>query len=127
PFNNVTLTVGGPAIYGYQWKLDNGAYSALVNVTNPLTPNAVIPPINLTNLSNGAHQVSVIIKNDAGVFQSSNQATLSKVFTVNTAIAGRVRINEVLADNVSALNNAGTNPDAIELYNDGKGTIDLSD
>ena len=127
PFNNVTLTVGGPAIYGYQWKLDNGAYSALVNVTNPMTANAVIPPIVLTGLSNGPHQVSVIIKNDAGVFQSSNQATLSKVFTVNTAIAGRVRINEVMADNVSALNNAGTNPDAIELYNDGQGTIDLSD
>lgn len=125
PFNTATLTVGGPAIIGYQWKLDNGAYSATVNVTNPLTANAVIPPIVLSGLSNGPHTVSVIGINDAGVLQT--QATVSKTWTVNTALAGRVRINEVLADNVSALANGSTHPDAIELYNDGKGTIDLSD
>ena len=127
PFNSATLTVGGPGILGYQWKLDNGAYSAMVNVTNPLTANAVIPPILLSGLANGAHTVSVIALNDAGVLQDIAKATISKTWTVNTALAGRVRINEILADNVTALANGATHPDAIELYNDGKGTIDLSD
>lgn len=125
PFNNLTLTVGGPAIFGYRWKLDGGAYSATVNVTNPMTANAVIPPINLTNLANGPHTVSIQVLNDAGVFQTTT--TTSKVFTVNTALAGHVRLNEIIADNVNAFANGSTHPDAIELYNDGKGTIDLSD
>lgn len=125
PFNTATLTVGGPAIIGYQWKLDNGAYGATVNVTNALTSSAVIPPIVLSGLANGPHTVSVIAVNDAGVLQT--QATVSKTWTVNTALAGRVRINEILADNVGAFANGSTHPDAIELYNDGKGTIDLSD
>jgi hypothetical protein len=127
PFNTATMTVGGPAILAYQWRLDNGAWSAPVNVTNPLSNNPTIPNIALSNLANGTHRVSVVVQNSAGIWQATNQATLSGVWTVNATILGRVRINEVLADNDGALTNGTTTPDAIELYNDGKGTIDLSD
>lgn len=123
--NNATITVGGPGIFGYEWKLDNGAYSGLVSVSNPLTANAVIPPINLTNLANGTHTISVIALNDAGVLQSQSAPT-TKTWTVNTALGGNVRINEVLADNQTVLANGGTHPDVIELYNSGDASVDLS-
>jgi hypothetical protein len=122
-----TLTVGGPAIYAYQWRLDGGAWSAVVNVTNPLTASAVIPPIVLSGLGNGAHTVSVVVQNDAGVWQSQSTPTVSKTWTVNTAIGAHVRINEILADNQTVLANGSTHPDVIELYNDGNATADLGD
>lgn len=125
--NSATLTVGGPSILGYQYRLDNGAWSAFIPVTNPLTANAVIPPIVLSNLSNGPHIVSVIARNDVGLFQPMTSATISKTWTVNTALPPHIRINEVLANNSGALNNGGAFPDAIELYNDSSVAVDLSD
>jgi hypothetical protein len=122
-----TLTVGGPAIYAYQWRLDNGAWSGIVNVTNPATPSTVIPPIVLSGLANGAHTISVVALNDAGVWQSQSAPTISKTWTVNTALGAHVRINEVLADNQTVLANGATHPDVIELYNDGNATADLTD
>jgi hypothetical protein len=124
---NATLTVGGPAIYAYQWRLDNGPWSAVVNVNNPATPNTVIPPIVLSGLSNGTHTVSVVAQNDAGVWQSQSSPTISKTWTVDNSLGARVRINEVLADNQTVLANGGAHPDVIELYNDGNATADLSD
>jgi len=121
-----TLTVGGPAIYAYQWRLDGGAWSAIVNVTNPATPGAVIPPIVLSGLSNGSHTVSVVAQNDAGIWQSQTSPTVSKTWTVNSALGGQVQINEVLADNQTVLANGGTHPDVIELYNSGNAALDLS-
>ncbi|HEY7119998.1 MAG TPA: lamin tail domain-containing protein, partial [Tepidisphaeraceae bacterium] len=125
PNNSATITVGGAGIFAYQYKLDSGAWSAAVNVTNPLTNSPVIPPIVLSGLANGQHTISVVYQNDAGAWQSQSTPT-TKTWTVNTAIQGRVRINEILADNQTAVNNAGTHPDVIELYNDGKATLDLS-
>ncbi len=57
--------------------------------------------------------------------------THSATWTVNTALAPHMRINEVLADNVTAVPYGTapnvTYPDVAELYNDGQGTKDLSD
>jgi hypothetical protein len=71
--------------------------------------------------------VYVVAQDSAGAWQSQSAPTASKTWTVNSAIAGRVRINEVIADNQTVLDNAGTRPDVIELYNDGTSAIDLSD
>jgi len=96
-------------------------------VTNPATPGAVIPPILLSGLANGAHTISVVAQNDAGVWQSQSAPTVSKTWTVNAALGAHVRINEVLADNQTVLANGGTHPDVIELFNNGNATADLSD
>src|SRR5205814_1128873 len=69
--------------------------------------------------------VSVIGRNATGIYQATSNATASKTWVVNTALP-RVRLNEVLARNDSAVNHNGTFPDVIELYNEGATTVDLS-
>src|SRR5205823_732415 len=52
----------------FKWKLDNGAWSAEIPVTNnsPFTNPATI---SLSGLANGPHTVYVTGKNDAGYYQ----------------------------------------------------------
>ena len=71
-------------------------------------------PVELTGLAAGDYTVYVIGKNSAGVWQAEADATASKTWTVDPALA-RVRINEVLASNDSAVDHLGTFPDMIEL------------
>ena len=59
-----------------------------------------------------------------GVWQASSDATVVQ-WIVNTALPA-VRLNEVLAQNVAALNHNGTFPDAVELFNEGSSTVDLA-
>ncbi len=115
----------GSGFTHYQWRLDAGAWS-------DETPMAT--PISLTNLANGAHHVEVIGRNDAGWYQNDPAlgadavVTSSGTWTVDTGYmppAGHVRLNEILARNVSAFANAGTFPDAVELFNDGGQPLDL--
>ncbi len=120
---SATITVGGPGIVSYKYKLNNGAYSAE-------TPIAT--PISLTNLANGSYTVSVLGKTDAGTWQDDPIAfplntgpAVSRTWTVNTA-PPTLRINELIADNATAVNDSGQFPDIIELYNDGSGNADLS-
>ena len=50
---------------------------------------------------------------------------MSKVWVVNVTLP-TVRLNEVLAQNNTAVNHAGTFPDVIELYNEGVSALDLA-
>ena len=111
-----TLNVGGPAVVGYQYRLNNGSWSAE-------TP--VATPIQLAGLANGTYTVYVVGKNTAGVWQSQSTPAASKTWTVNTSLA-RVRINEVLAINSTAAMHGTTYPDMIELISDGVAAVDLS-
>jgi hypothetical protein len=116
PFANATLTVGGSNVVSYRFKLNNGAYGAE-------TP--VVTPISLAGLANGStNTVFVIGKSSAGAWQSINTPTISATWIVNTATPA-VRLNEVLAQNNTALNHAGTFPDVIELFNEGGSPVNI--
>ena len=115
PFRSATLTVGGSNVVSYRFSLNGAAYSA---------ETAIATPINLSLLPNGTNTVAVIGKGTNGVFQSFSNATIVS-WVVNTNIPA-VRLNEVLARNVAAFNHFGTFPDAIELFNEGATTVDIS-
>ncbi len=116
PFTTATLTVGGSNVVSYRFKLNNGAYGA---------ETAVATAISLASLANNStNTVSVIGKSAAGAWQSTNSPTVTAAWIVSTATPA-VRLNEVLAQNVSALNHAGTFPDVIELFNEGGSPVNI--
>lgn len=78
----------------------------------------------VTGLSNGTYTVQAVRKNAIGVWQSTNQPT-SVTWTVDTGRRYLV-INELLADNVSAVPVDDSTPDLIELYNGSAIALDLS-
>jgi len=134
-FNWGTWPPQGWGWTAYKWKLDNGAFSAEIPVTNNL-PFTTLPTITVSNLSNGPHTVFVTGKNDAGSYQDDPfvytptsgvpaHVTASRTWTVNTSFASLL-INEVLAKNSTVLTNGTSTPDLVELYNAGGSTIDLS-
>ena len=117
PLDSALLNIGGPGILTYRYSLDGGDFG-------PET--AITTPISLSGLAPGEHQVALIGKNSAGVWQKESEATFSAAWTVDPAAPG-VRINELLAANVSAhALPDGSYPDVIELYNASGTGIDLS-
>jgi hypothetical protein len=116
PETTATLSVGGPGLTHYQFRLNGGAWSADV---------AIAEPINLQGLANGSQQVEVVGRNSAGRLQEFADATQSLPWTVQpTSVA--VEINEVLADNAGALPLGDTLPDYIELHNHGATPANLA-
>ncbi len=116
PAPQATLTVGGPGITHYRYRVNNGAYS--------VNEYAAATPITLSGLANGSYTVRVIGKNSAGVWQSTNAETVSRAWIVD-ANAPALRLNELLASNDSAVNHNGTSPDVVELFNVAGITKDL--
>ncbi len=111
-----TLTIGGPGIVSYRYRMNSGPWSAEVPITTPLVPSG---------LADGSYTVYITGKNDAGVWQDSGHPTASRTWTVNHA-AAKIRINEILALNSTAFAHDGTYPDAVELYNVGGTGINLA-
>jgi hypothetical protein len=75
-----TLTIGGPGIWAYRWRLNGGAWSADI----PLVSAAVLaggplradmfdqaPPVTLTNLPDGLQNLEVLGRNSAGIWQET--------------------------------------------------------
>ena len=112
-----TLTVGGPGITHYRYRLNDGEFS---------TETPIESPIELTALADGTYTVHVIGKDLLGVWQAESDATASLTWTVDATLA-RLVINEVLASNDVAFEIEGSHPDFIELFNDGPDPIDLND
>jgi len=115
PLTGATLTIGDADIVSYRRSIDGAAYGAETPVATPIA---------LSGLANGTHTIAVIGKNSTGSWQEQSNATV-RTWIVNTAWPA-VRLNEVLARNVAAFNHSGTFPDAIELFNEGSASVDLS-
>jgi hypothetical protein len=109
---DATLAVGGPGITHYMYRLNSGPWSDELPVD---------VPIELSNLLNGqAYTVYVTGRNSAGFWQSADNPTVSRTWIVDTSYS-KLIINEVLA------HTHGADPDLIELYYDGPGSLDLSE
>lgn len=127
---DATLTVGGPAITDYKYRLmDNDGW---VDDWSGEIP--VATPISLTGLTDGlTYTVYVLGKNTEGLWPGDLNNLLpadpagnaSRSWTVNTTCQHLV-INEVLAGNRTAVDHEGSYPDIIELYYNGPATLDLS-
>jgi hypothetical protein len=110
---NATLEVGGPGITHYKYSVNNpaGPWSEELSVDTP---------IELDNLINGnSYTVYAIGKNSAGVWQSLDNPTVSKTWTIDVTHSELV-INEILA------NTLDPEPDMIELFYDGSTPLDLA-
>lgn len=107
----------------YRWRLKQGSWSAETPIESP---------ISLSGLTNGDYVIEVAGKRDSGLYQdvadSSDTAltTTSRTWTVNTALPGGLRLNEVLARNLLTLVTNGESPDLLELFNSSSATMDLS-
>jgi len=114
---DVTLTVGGPGITSYKYRINNDPWSEELPVDTPIV---------LNNLVNGqTYTVYTIGKNSAGIWQSEDEPTASRPWTIDTSYSKLV-INEVLAINRTTLDRGGTFPDLIELYYDGPASMSLA-
>ncbi|MBK8000700.1 MAG: lamin tail domain-containing protein [Verrucomicrobia bacterium] len=114
--NTATLNVSGSDITHYRYRVNNGAWSAERQATQP---------ISLSSLANGYYTVYVVGRNSGGTWQADAEATASRTWVVLSGLRGVV-INEILARNDGVVNHEGTTPDYIEVYNNGTATIDLS-
>ncbi|MBN8459214.1 MAG: lamin tail domain-containing protein [Verrucomicrobia bacterium] len=111
----------------YRWRLDGGVWSA---------ETAIATPITIANLTDGAHLLEVVGKNDGGIWQDdpalgASASLASFAWTVDTSIippgpAPLVILSEVLARNSESYPVGGAFPDVIELYNAGDAPADLS-
>jgi uncharacterized repeat protein (TIGR02543 family) len=113
---DANLTVGGPAITHYKYRLkDNNSLSDWSGEFDVNTP------IVLTGLQNGhSYTVYATGKNCLGLWQTDPCYVASRTWTLDTSYS-RLVINEVLA------HTHGSEPDLIELYYDGPAPIDLTD
>ncbi len=116
---SATLLVGGPGITHYKYSINN-----------PIGPwseeQPVDVPIAMTNLINGqSYVVFVIGRNAAGLWQSEDNPSVSRVWTIDTSYS-KLIINEVLAINNSIFEHESTFPDLVELYYDGSASLKLS-
>lgn len=89
---NATLTIAGPGIWAYQWRINGGPWSSEVSLVpqtiwsgQPFTGNMLDNPvpIALTNLSDGTYTVEVLGKNSAGAWQTTPAASVT--WTVQNA------------------------------------------
>lgn len=111
------LIVGGPGITHYKYNINGESWSEELPVD---------VPIMLNNLLNGrTYTVYVIGKNSAGRWQSEDEPTASRTWTIDSSYSKLV-INEVLAINSTTLDRGGIFPDLIELYYDGPTSMSLS-
>ncbi|MBN2507208.1 MAG: lamin tail domain-containing protein [Verrucomicrobia bacterium] len=114
--SDATLVVGGPGITHYRWKLNDGAYGVELPVASI---------IQLSGLTHGTYAVSVLGKNDAGVWQDATRPTVSKFWTVQSGLS-RIVLNEVMPRNTSAVLINGGYPDWVELHNAGAQPVNLA-
>lgn len=91
--NSVTLTIAGPGIWVYRWRINGGPWSRDIPLVSqaildgePLTPTLFddAPPIELKDLADGTYTVEVLGQNSAGDWQET--PSVSKTWTVQSPI-----------------------------------------
>jgi len=114
---DATLIVGGPGITHYKYRLNSRPWGVELPVDVPIV---------LNNLLNGqSYTVYVIGKNSAGLWQSEDEPTASRTWTIDTSYSKLV-INEVMAINSPSPDRGIISPDLIELYYDGPSSLSLT-
>lgn len=111
-----SLSVAGPAISHYRFKLDAGTWSE---------ERPVLQAIVLTGLSAGVHQVSVLGRTLDGDWQAESTPTLSQPWEVRAELPG-VMLSEIMARNDRTLQIDGEFPDWVELVNPSAGQANLA-
>ncbi len=114
---DANLTVDGPGITHYKYRLDDGPWSGEILVDTPIVLTSLVDGNSYTVYTSG--------KNSAGAWQTDPNFNASNTWTVDTSYSQLV-ISELLAQNVEAVDHNGTTPDMIELYYDGPAPLDLS-
>ena len=76
--STATLTVNGPGVVSFRYRVNEGPYSVELPISNIATGRQIA----LSNLTDGAYTVYVIGKNSAGIWQSTNAPTASRSWTV---------------------------------------------
>ena len=88
---SATLTVAGPGIWVYRWRINGGPWSDDISLVSqaildgaPLTATLFdnAPPIELSNLADGTYTVEVLGQNSAGDWQET--PTVSRSWTVQS-------------------------------------------
>ncbi|MCP4848469.1 MAG: hypothetical protein GY899_11040 [Verrucomicrobiaceae bacterium] len=124
--SEATLSVGGPGMFAYRYRVNGAPWSDDIPIGNGFDPvNRTIRTamIALNGLEAGSYTVEVLGTDFAGNLQGT--PTVSKTWEVNPSLT-RLVINEVLAANGGSYANGGSFPDMIELHNAGASEANLS-
>ena len=111
--DSARLTVGGPDIASYRYRLVGpGADAGEFGPERPIDE-----PISFVGLQPGTYVVEVIGRDSRGIWQELPSATRSRSWTVsNDPNQFRVRLNEIAAW-LPASDGTGDAPDFVELFN----------
>ncbi len=111
PQTTATFTIGGPGIFAYRWRLDDGAWSDPVEIAPGIfprdAPTVRTAELTLEALTPGAHRLEVMGQDFAGNWQPESLVTVRQ--WVVDAQWQDVVINELRA----------VGQDAVELHNRG--------
>lgn len=114
-----SITIGGPGIFAFQWRIDGGAWSAPVQIAPGVfslsVPTVRTAVLTTPSLSDGLHTLEVIGQDFAGNWQTTPS---SASWTVQATLQ-RIVISEVLAD-------AFAGPDTVEFHNAGASSVSLT-
>jgi hypothetical protein len=124
PRRSATLTVGGPGLFSYRYRVNGSAWSPELPIGRGFDPAGTVrtAQIQLSGLADGQYAVEVQGRDFAGNWQPA--PTVVPPWTV-VGDLGKLVINEVLAINHTVLNDVGTRPDLIELHNAGAAPVSL--
>ena len=122
------LTIGGPGIFGYRYRINNGPWSEAFDIGDtgglvPGSPTTRTAQILLSDLPDGTYTVHVQGRTFASEWLPD--VTESRSWTIDSTFS-RLVISEVLSENGDVFAHEGTYPDIVELHNQGASTIDLS-
>lgn len=129
---SASFTIGGPGMVAYKWRLDDGPWSVPVPIGTgglfPRTGNTVRQAVlNLTNLTEGAHILSVLGQDMAGNWQDNDPAVDFGPQAAPTVRAWSVNssFQDIVISEILAASSTGA-PDSIELANRSAAAVDIS-